>query len=106
MLPHATMRWKLKYTIEEESNFNTINRLDTFIDKISAVILDILSTEIDEFNDLNEFFGGTTEDEKWIFEQEKMFIEFLNSLSSVEYQHYFAVQEEAQRVFWELEMVS
>jgi hypothetical protein len=90
---------------------NTINRFDVFLDKVSSIVLDILSNEADEMNDEwgiapTVFTLCLSVDEDWINEQEKVFADFLESLTPADYHSYFAEQEEARRIYWELEMAS
>ncbi|QWU16208.1 hypothetical protein SAMN04487895_11449 [Paenibacillus sophorae] len=88
---------------------NTINRLDVFIDRVSSIVLDFLSNEAGEANDEwgivpAVFTQCWSVDEDSINEQDRVFAEFLESLTPAEYHSYFAEQEETRRVYWELEM--
>jgi hypothetical protein len=97
--------------VEGTDVMNTINRFDFFLDKVSSIVLDILSNEADEMNDEwgiapTMLTHSWSVEEDWINEQEKVFAEFLESLTPAEYHSYFAEQEEARNVYWELEMAS
>lgn len=101
-----------KLRIAEVNHLNTIKRFDGFIDKVSSIVLDILSNEIDEWDDSwgikpkVVIFSQLSDDEKWIIEQERVHAEFINSLTLEEYEDYFGWQDEVREALWKLEMAS